>query len=128
MTAMNQLTDVLNNLIDLSAQGHNEDAAFVLAAVIEDIRSRDALDELEWVLTSLRDTNLDSTSCLVLATLVYTKSFPSKKRKAINDWYVRWLELNRDEATVRILTQVIGAQDEYHTAPSSAGTVFTDED
>lgn len=128
MNTIDHLSDVLNNLVDLSSQGHNEDAAFILAAIIDDIRERDALDELEWILTSLRDTNLDSTSCLVLAAMIFTKDFPSKKRRILWDWYHAWLIDNRDEQTVRDLSLIAGGHDEDSTAPSTSRPISSDQD
>ena len=125
-----KLTDVINQLIDLAAAGSQEDVAFVLAALVEDMRERCALDELEWLLISLRDTNLESTSCLVLAALIFTRDFPSMKRKALCDWYMNWIVANRTEAGALVIAHLVlgDTANEYHPTSASCGAVSSIED
>lgn len=124
------LTDVINHLIDLASAGNQEDVAFVLASLIDDMRERCALDELEWLLISLRDTNLESTSCLVLAALIFTKDFPSIKRKSLCDWYLKWIEANRTEAGALVIAHIVlgDTENEHRPTPAPCGAVPSVED
>lgn len=131
MRSFPELSDVINDLIDLSASGHAEDVAYILSALIDDIRTRSALDELEWILTSMRDTNLSSTSCMVLATLLLTTDYPSLRRKSLCQWYLGWYGENRSELGSDLLKDLLlpeEASDEHCPTPSACGSVPPIED
>jgi hypothetical protein len=131
MQSFPELSDVLNDLVDLSSAGHAEDVAYILSALIDDIRARAALDELEWILTSMRDTNLSSTSCMVLATLLLTTDHPSIRRKSLCLWYLGWYEANRSEFGSDLLKDLLlpeGASDEHCPTSSACGSVPPVED
>ena len=131
MRSFPELSDVINDLIDLSSVGHAEDVAYILSALIDDIRARSALDELEWILTSMRDTNLSSTSCMVLATLLLTTDYPSLRRKSLCHWYLGWYTENRSEFGSDLLKDLLlpeEASGEHCPTSSSCGSISPIED
>ena len=138
MYDLDSLTNILNNLIDLSSdmmaestfvdRDSNEtdesvdDIAFILSALVDDMLVRSAYDELDWVLTSLRDTNLESTSCLVLSALLLTRDYTSIKRDVLSAWYLQWISQNRSEMAAFYLAQLLapeGPKNEHHAASTS---------
>lgn len=131
------LTDVLNNLIDMSsdmmrlpAEEGVDDITFILAALVDDMIVRGASAEIDWVLTSLRDTNLESTSCLVLAALLLTKEHTSAKREILNSWYLEWINQNRSELAALYLAQLLAPEEqahEHHTTSTSGRPASSNE-
>jgi len=144
MHDFDSLTDVLNNLIDMSSDmmstpvassedsGESVDSiAFILSALVDDMLVRSAYDELDWVLTSLRDTNLESTSCLVLSALLLTCDYSSVKRDILSDWYLKWISQNRSEMAAFYLAQLLAPKEpenEHHTASSSGQSASSHKD